>query len=210
MGNPLDLSAEHILNSVNDGIYVTDLDRRIVFWNQSAERITGHLSEEVVGKTCFDGILMHSDMRGNTLCGEEHCPLHRSIVTGVSATCPLILFAHSPKGERIPLQVSVSPIRDKKGETVGGVEVFRDLSALLNDLDRAAAIQKSTMSSELPEDDRVDFSVRVIPLEYITGDYYRVEEIDKDRYGIFVADVSGHGVASALYTIELRTLIGGT
>ena len=36
----LQLSSEKILNSLNEGVYVCDLDRRIVFWSKSAERIT--------------------------------------------------------------------------------------------------------------------------------------------------------------------------
>ena len=32
---------EMILNHTNDGIYVTDLNCRILYWNQAAERITG-------------------------------------------------------------------------------------------------------------------------------------------------------------------------
>jgi serine phosphatase RsbU (regulator of sigma subunit) len=38
------------------------------------------------------------------------------------------------------------------------------------------------------------------------GDFYRVEDLGAGRVAVFLADVSGHGVASALYAMQLRSL----
>lgn len=35
------------------GMYVLDGERKIVFWSQGAEHITGYSREEMVGKHCF-------------------------------------------------------------------------------------------------------------------------------------------------------------
>ena len=43
-----------IIDSLSDGVYVCDLDRRITYWSESAERITGWSAEDVVGTQCFD------------------------------------------------------------------------------------------------------------------------------------------------------------
>ncbi|MCK5682659.1 PAS domain S-box protein [bacterium] len=45
-----------ILDQLYDGVYLTDLDRRILFWNKAAERITGYLADEVLGKKCLENI----------------------------------------------------------------------------------------------------------------------------------------------------------
>ena len=74
-----------VLDSLNDGLYVADRDRRIVYWGQSAERITGWEADEVIGKRCSDDVLCHIDKDGHRLCGEEHCPLYRAMVTGKAA-----------------------------------------------------------------------------------------------------------------------------
>ncbi len=84
----LSLSPQAILDSVNDGIYVVDTDRRIVYWSKSAERITGWQAADIVGKRCCDALLCHEDKDGRRLCGEEHCPLHRAMVTNQSSTRP--------------------------------------------------------------------------------------------------------------------------
>ena len=48
-----------IINNLNDGVYFVDLDRRILFWNKAAERITGYSADEIMGSQCQDYILNH-------------------------------------------------------------------------------------------------------------------------------------------------------
>lgn len=200
------IGASEILNSLADGAYITDLDRNILFWNPAAERITGWRARDVVGRSCFDNILVHVDKDGHQLCGHEHCPLHRSIVTGESSREPMLVFAQAQAGARIPVEVSVAPIRDHAGSVIGGIEIFRDLTAAMQDLARAREIQQCTLECKLPQDDRVECEIRYTPSEIVGGDFYRVERVDNDRYAILVADVMGHGVAAALYTMQLRSL----
>ncbi len=61
MKNDLLISAEKIMDCLNDGVYVCDLNRRIVYWSKSAERITGWRSEDVLGRACLEDILNHED-----------------------------------------------------------------------------------------------------------------------------------------------------
>jgi DNA-binding CsgD family transcriptional regulator len=61
-----------------DPVFVTDRHNRIVFWNQSAERILGYSAADVVGKPCA-ARLEGCDAFGNRYCSET-CP-----VTGMGA-----------------------------------------------------------------------------------------------------------------------------
>lgn len=200
------LHAPEILNALPDGVYITDTDRKIIFWNHAAERITGWDPSEVIGRNCSDNILVHVDKDGHKLCGEEYCPLHRSIVTGMPSGQALLVYAQHRSGRRVPVEVSVSPIRDSGGQIVGGIELFRDLSLSVEDMIRAKLIQSSELASTVPADNRVAFDVRYTPNDIVGGDFYRIERLDNDTYGILVADVMGHGVAAALYTMQLRSL----
>ena len=204
--NDLLLSSETILDSLSEGVYVCDRDRRIVFWSKSAERITGWLADDVVGKRCLEDILCHVDKDGHRLCGEEYCPLHRAMITGVTTSVPIIVFALSKDGRRIPTQVTTSPIRNAAGEIIGGVETFRDVSPILVDLERAKIIQEQSLDLDLPADRRVKFSTFFMPHDIVGGDYYAVRQIDADRYGFLLADMEGHGVAAALYAMHLSIL----
>jgi len=195
-----------ILDSLSDGVYVCDKDRRIVFWSKAAERITGWESADVVGRRCLDDVLCHIDKDGHRLCGEEFCPLHRAMVTGTQSTVGLTVFAQGKAGNRIPMQVTVAPIRDPAGEIIGGVETFRDVSAVLVDLERAKAIQALSLETDLPEDPRVSFSTYYVPHDLVGGDFYAIKQLDGDHYGFLLADVMGHGVAAALHTMHLSSL----
>ena len=200
------LSHKDILESLNDGVYVVDRDRRIIFWGRPAEEITGWQAGDILGKRCADDVLCHEDKDGRRLCGEEYCPLHRCMVTGQGSTTPIILFARGKDGRRIPMRVSVAPIRNADGEVIGGVETFRDLTSEMGDFVRAKRIQALSLQAELPEDSRVSFSTHYAPRDIVGGDYYAITQLDDDRYGFLLADVCGHGVSAALYTMYLSSL----
>jgi len=199
-------SAEVILDCLSDGVYVCDRERRIVYWSKSAERITGWQPEDVVGRLCLEDVLCHEDKDGHRLCGEEHCPLHRSMVTGATTTVPVIVYARGKDGRKIPMQVTTAPIRNEPGEVIGGVETFRDVSPMLQDLERAKKIQAQTLEQDLPADPRLRFSTFYLPHDIVGGDYYALRQLDGDRYGFLLADMEGHGLAAALYTMQLGSV----
>lgn len=205
---PLDgtLTEPQLLNSLADGVYITNMDRKILFWNRAAERITGWTAAEVVGRTCHDSLLCHVDKDGHCLCGHDTCPLHRSIVTGQPSTEPLLLFAQCKSQQRMPVEVSVAPLTNTAGETVGGIEVFRDLRHELHDLLRAKSIQDQSLTSHLPSDRRLEVQTFYQPRNLVGGDFFRVEQLNAHRYAFLVADAIGHGLAAALYTMQLRML----
>jgi PAS domain S-box-containing protein len=201
-----EFDAPELLNLLADGAYITDTDRRIIFWNQAAQRITGWAAEEVVGHPCRDNILVHADKDGHQLCGDEHCPLHRSIVTGQPSAEPMLVFAQHRSGSRIPVEVTVSPVRNHADQVIGGIEVFRDLAESVRDQVRAKEIQEMAVKCELPQDNRLSFEMRYQPRDIVGGDFFRIDKLGDDHYAIFVADAKGHGVAAALYTMLLRSL----
>ncbi|MEI6073019.1 MAG: SpoIIE family protein phosphatase [Verrucomicrobiae bacterium] len=200
------LKTGSLLDALPDGVYITDRMRRILYWNAAAERITGWQRADVVGRSCSDNILVHMDKDEHPLCGEEYCPLHRSMETGCTSTAPVLVFAKSKDGPRIPVEVTVAPLRNSEGEAVAGIEVFRDMSATIDDLNRARVIQSLSVSSPLSPDDRLHIGTRYVPHDLVGGDFLRVEQIDGDHYAVLVADVMGHGMAAALYTMQLRSL----
>ena len=200
----LDIGA--IMDSINDGVYVCDLDRKIIYWSRSAERITGWRRDDVVGRECFDNVLCHIDKDGHKLCGEEYCPLHRSMITDTGSKGSLLVYAQGKDGRRIPMQVAVAPIRNDAGEVIGGVETFREAATMAHDLERAKAIQELALTQDVPDDPRIKFTTHYVPNEIVGGDFYAIQKLSDDRYGLILADVMGHGIAAALYTMHLSQL----
>jgi len=117
-----------LFHNLYDGVYFVDCTRRILFWNRAAELLSGYSAEEVVGSYCSAEILQHCDAAGCELCHGD-CPLQASIDTG-EPQCQRVFLRHKD-GRRIAVDVHVMPVRDRDGQIVGGVEVFRDASSAI-------------------------------------------------------------------------------
>jgi PAS domain S-box-containing protein len=126
-----------LLDQMEEGIYITDRDGRILYWNGGAERITGYYAHEVVGRLCQGDMLMHCDGTGHVVCGKEG-PLKDVMETGVPHDCTLYL--RHRHGHRIPVHIRSQAICEASGERVGAVEVFEEATTpALPDLSNLAA-----------------------------------------------------------------------
>ena len=201
-----EVNYKSVIDSLSDGVYICDTERRITYWSESAVRITGWSQADVVGKHCFDNVLCHIDKDGHQLCENEFCPLHRAIVTGKLSRVSQLIYAQGANGQRIPMEVTVAPIRDDSGKIIGGIETFKDASSIVHDLERAKAIQQLAMEKDIPEGIGLSFTTHYIPREIVGGDYYAIKNLGDNRYGLILADVMGHGIAAALYTMHLSSL----
>lgn len=206
MESTADISVESVIDSLSDGVYVCDLDRQITYWSKSAARITGWDQGDVVGKHCFDNILCHVDKDGHQLCENEFCPLHRAMVTDKLSVVSQLVYAKGANGKRVPVEVTVAPIHDDRGNVIGGVETFRDASAIIDDFEHAKNIQRLAMQQDCPDDMPLTFTTHYIPRDIVGGDYYAIKKLGSNECGLILADVMGHGIAAALYTIHLSSL----
>jgi diguanylate cyclase (GGDEF)-like protein/PAS domain S-box-containing protein len=117
------LNCYDVLDNLFEGVYCVNSNKEITYWNRGAERITGYCSRDVLGSKCSDNILVHIDKAGNKLCLND-CPLLDSIMTGRDHLLEGISLHHK-KGHRVPIFVSVSPIKNKSGRILGAIEVFQ-------------------------------------------------------------------------------------
>ena len=118
---PKNISLESIVDSVAEGIFTVDLEWNITFFNKAATEITGIDADEAVGQKCWE-VLASSACDGA-------CPMRPCIDEGKSVLNKSG-FILSASGEKIPIGMSSSPLKDKNGKMIGGVESFRDLSSL--------------------------------------------------------------------------------
>ena len=110
---------ELILDSITEGVFTVDPDMRILSFNQAAQNITGISAREAVGKKC------HQILRAG-ICGTS-CPLRQSMATGPAR--PGGGRGHNRHdGSLIPVRIRTTVLNNSRGEVVGGVETFRDLS----------------------------------------------------------------------------------
>lgn len=124
-----------VLERMQIGVYIVDTERRILFWNEGAERITGYLRHQVLGRLCRENILMDCDGKSCGLCGSA-CPLSETIHEGHSKEAR-VYFRHR-QGHQVPVHLRVVPIRDDRGSVIGAAESFEELTADSHDADLAA------------------------------------------------------------------------
>ncbi len=117
---------ETLLDSLYDGVYFVDRNRKILYWNKGAENLTGYSSEEVIGSSCKDNILMHTDDSGRPLC-LSGCPLGKTMQDGQRREHDLYL--RHKLGHMLAVSVRSAPITDRRGEIIGAVEIFCDIGA---------------------------------------------------------------------------------
>ncbi len=110
-----------ILDSIADGVFTVDMDFRITSMNRAAENILGIEEKDALGRLCFE--IFHAN-----IC-EHSCALKETLNTGNNIINKTIFIVNSG-GERVPISVSTALLKDKKGSVIGGVETFRDITAI--------------------------------------------------------------------------------
>src|SRR5579859_7967703 len=110
-----------IIESLPSGLCVVDMQKKIVFWSDGAERITGHLRHEVIGHCCISETLLHCDQPECEFCKED-CAIARAIKTSQPAEA--ISFLHHKVGHEIPVRVRAVPVHNQHGSIIGAVETF--------------------------------------------------------------------------------------
>lgn len=171
------IPSELLLDNVADGVFSIDKNGRITFFNHSAEQMTGWKRQEVLGRPCCE--VLRSD-----ICG-ENCVVLKTIESGRSIFGKKI-FMKNKEGIETPVNISAAPILDCKGNVVGGVETFRDIT---KDLQRDLILDNITDGVFT-----IDRSGRITSFnraaERITG-YSAKEAIGKKCHEIFQSSLCG-------------------
>jgi len=78
--------------------------------------------------------------------------------------------------------------------------------SLLKELEIAKDIQRSFLPLSAPRIDGAQIASVTVPAKIVGGDFYDFIPIDKERWGLLVADVSGKGMPAALFMALSRTV----
>jgi PAS domain S-box-containing protein len=121
MKQTLENQTQIILDSIADGVFTVDSQRKVTSFNRAAEEITGIKKEEAFGRHCWEVFRA-------SIC-EKRCSLQETMQTGR----PIVnqsIFIVNAMGERLPVSISTAILKDEEGVIIGGVETFRDLTVV--------------------------------------------------------------------------------
>ncbi len=73
--------------------------------------------------------------------------------------------------------------------------------SMLRELVLAQEVQRSMLPARMPEIGALRFGAALRPCDQLAGDFYSVFRLDRDRIGVCLGDVMGHGAAAALLSV---------
>ncbi|MDP4093978.1 MAG: SpoIIE family protein phosphatase, partial [Bacillota bacterium] len=196
------LPLEDILNGMFDWVRVLDRNDIIIYTNRAMQDALGCNPS---GKKCY------SLLNRTEPC--ENCISRKSVFDGESHEKEEII------SDRY-YSVMSSPVRNASGDIAAVVEVLRDITnvrsmqkkileqnmKLKDNLEIAKKLQCSLLPKSLSQS-KIEFSFVYRPCETLGGDFVDIFNIDEDHTGVYIADVSGHGVSASMLTVFLRSSI---
>jgi PAS domain S-box-containing protein len=112
-----------ILESLQTGIYLVDTDQKILFWNEGAERITGHLRQDVLGRFCVDDLLGNRD--GHDSFAADAADAIAAVLRDGKPVAINVSLCHK-EGHRVLVRLRAVAIRDSYGKVIGAAESFEE------------------------------------------------------------------------------------
>jgi PAS domain S-box-containing protein len=175
---------ERILDNLKEGIIAHDIQRRILFFNLEAERVTGFRREDVLGKDCHE-------VFERPFCGDQcsFCEDQPSIGEKKDYT----LNIKNRHGEVRRIEMSVTPMQDEHGQMFGVLASFRDNTDLF--CLRMKAEKESGFRSIIGQDSKI---LQV---------FQQIRDVADYDYPVHISGETGTGkelVASAIHNESRR------
>jgi len=82
-------------------------------------------------------------------------------------------------------------------------EISRINAQMVRDLTAAAKVQRSLLPADDVSLPGLEIAWRYVPCHSLAGDFLNIFQLDEERVGLFVVDVSGHGVPSSLMAVTV-------
>ena len=214
---PLDQLAlkDRALDVAAEGVTIADAclpDRPLIYVNEGFERITGYSATDVLGRNC------------RFLQGPRTDP---AVVAEIRAAvaeqreCVVEILNYRKDQTTFWNRLSITPVRDHTGAVTHYIGVQSDVTArreaehallrskeaLEHDLHLAARIQQTL----LPPPDMHVRGFRLAhafrPCTDLAGDAVGIVPLPRGQVGLYLLDVSGHGVGAALLSFTLNHLL---
>lgn len=193
---------EQIINGMYDWVRVIDTDNNILYINKSMSQ---SLKNSRIGQKCYKALGRDKPC--------ENCTSRKAVFNDITQLKEEVVQGKT-------FSVISSPIKDDNGNIIAVVEVLRDISSikemhekiitqnkkLKNELYMARKLQESLLPKKLSFD-TIKYSYIYKPCETLGGDFLDIFKIDDDNIGLYIADVSGHGLLASMLTIFIRASI---
>ncbi|HEY5914029.1 MAG TPA: SpoIIE family protein phosphatase [Verrucomicrobiae bacterium] len=223
-----------LVETLPQNIFRKNLEHRFTFANQQFCRSLGRPLEEIVDKTDFDFFppdlarkyqaddqrVIDTGQPYETV--EEHRPPGQETIYVQVVKTPI----RGTDGSIIGLQgiywdITQQKMADERIRKVNAAltQSRKELRAkndqMEEDLRMAQEIQLTMLPQQYPvfsgpgehSEDLFQFSHRYLPTGSVGGDFFTISALSESQAAVFLCDVAGHGVRSALITAMIRALL---
>ncbi len=223
-----------LVETLPQNIFRKDLEDRFIFANQQFCQSLGRRLDEIVGKTDFDFFprelaekYQRDDRRVRETrqaydTVEEHQPPGGGKMYVQVVKTPLYAADGNVTGlQGIFWDITQQRLADERIRRVNSLlaQSRKELRArnyqMEDDLKMAREIQLTMLPQQYPSfpksksrlDSAFQFIHRYLPTGAVGGDFFTISALSEAEAGVFICDVAGHGVRSALVTAMIRALV---
>jgi PAS domain S-box-containing protein len=206
---------DRALDVAAEGITIADARlpaRPLIYANDGFERLTGYPIGEVLGRNC------------RFLQGPDSDPAAvAAIRTAVAEErqCVVEILNYRRDGSSFWNRLSITPVRDESGEVTHYIGIQSDVTArreaenglrrakaaLEHDLNLAARVQQALLPPASLELGGLRIARAMRSCTDLAGDALGVMGLPDGHVGLYILDVSGHGVGAALLSFTLNHLL---
>lgn len=180
---------EALFETVPCSVFIVDIDRRIIFWNHSAEQLTGYTPDEILGKDCSH-VHLNLCVSGSQSVKEDICPLVLE-GRGGEVECEI---CHKD-GSIIPVMRRSKPVYDDRGNLIGAIEALVDVSLIKNARNEIRLLKHQIASTGR-------FGPLVGSCEPMRKLYERIEMVAQSDASIVIEGQTGTGKELVARTIH--------
>lgn len=206
---------DRALDVAAEGITIADArlpDRPLIYANEGFERMTGYRADEVLGRNC-------RFLQGARTDQASVTDLRQALAE--DRECVVELLNYRKDGSRFWNRLSVTPVRDSSGAVTHFIGIQSDVTArrraedglrrskeaLERDLRLAARVQQALLPPPETQVGPLRMAHAFHPCDDLAGDGVGIVPLPGDCLGLYLLDVSGHGVGAALLSFTLAHLL---
>ena len=213
---------DRALASAGEGITISDPslpDNPIIYANRGFETLTGYSVTLVLGRNC-------RFLQGPDTDPEAKQVIREAITNEKQCTVEILNYRKNKK----PFwnRLTITPVKDSTGTTTHFIGVQSDITKrrnaeqaqrvaneklslandrMKNDLEAAARVQRALLPDKMPTVKGINFAWYFRPCDELAGDILNVFMLDDRRVGVYIIDVSGHGVSASLLAVTLSQML---
>jgi len=218
-----------LMENIGSAVLLADSDVKLQDFNNTLQKIFSRSERDMLHQRCGNAIGCAFAVEEHALCGEashcSECVLRNSILRALNEGVPSekeklhrrFYVGDTPMEKHFQftvrrlmhdgtpiIMVVIDDLTELESQRLDLVEKQRRLD---EDLKAAAGIQQSLLPSSFPEVQNCAFGSKFVPSAYVGGDIYNVFRLDDDHVVLYMIDVCGHGVASALVTVSVSQML---